>query len=378
MIKKLSFLLLLFSGLTFLTAQIFIVDNVNYTVISGTDVEVSLSPYFVESNLVIPSTVTFNNKTYTVTAIGDLAFNTVETLQSVTIPNTVTKIGVRSFEECVFLTNVILPDSLITIGDNAFQFCTSLILFTIPNSVTSIGDYAFDNCTALTTFTIPNSVTWIGDGTFANCSNLISINIPNSVTWIGGGAFANCSNLTSINIPNSLTNIGNFAFTNCTSLTSITIPKSVSHIDSDAFSNCTNLSSIIINNPMPPVIDSSVFGGVNQNACSLTVPSSGVIAYKAADVWKNFNPITGSGTLAATNFKNQKNITIYPNPIQNETFLDLNNSANTKLEIYDTNGKLVLKKSLNNNSKNTIDTSNLPVGIYLFKVGNSTTKVIKK
>jgi hypothetical protein len=41
------------------------------------------------------------------------------------------------------------------------------------------------------------------------------------------------------------------------------------------------------------------------------------------------------------------------------------------------NGKLILKKSLINNSKNTIDTSNLPKGVYLFKVGKSVTKVIK-
>ena len=41
------------------------------------------------------------------------------------------------------------------------------------------------------------------------------------------------------------------------------------------------------------------------------------------------------------------------------------------------NGKMVLRKSLINNSKNTIDTSNLPKGLYLFKVGKSVTKVIK-
>jgi hypothetical protein len=41
------------------------------------------------------------------------------------------------------------------------------------------------------------------------------------------------------------------------------------------------------------------------------------------------------------------------------------------------NGKLVLKKSLINYSKNNINTNNLPKGVYLFKVGKSVTKVIK-
>ena len=58
-----------------------------------------------------------------------------------------------------------------TIGDNAF-YLNSLTSVTIPNSVTSIGDLAFSN-NSLTSVTIPNSVTSIGDLAFSaqNSSN---------------------------------------------------------------------------------------------------------------------------------------------------------------------------------------------------------------
>ena len=36
--------------------------------------------------------------------------------------------------------------SVTSIGNYAFEYCSSLTSVTIPNSVTSIGDYAFNHC----------------------------------------------------------------------------------------------------------------------------------------------------------------------------------------------------------------------------------------
>jgi len=115
----------------------------------------------------------------------------------------------------------------------------SVTSITIPNSVTIIGTYAFYECKGLTSITIPNSVTSIGNSAFGGCTALTSITIGNSVTSIGDGAFNNCRNLTSITIPNSVTSIGNSAFGECTALTSITIPNSVISIASSAFNECS-------------------------------------------------------------------------------------------------------------------------------------------
>ena len=49
--------------------------------------------------------------------------------------------------------------SVTSVGNSAFEDCISLTLITIPNSVTSIDYYAFRNCSGLQSITIPNSVT---------------------------------------------------------------------------------------------------------------------------------------------------------------------------------------------------------------------------
>ena len=46
--------------------------------------------------------------------------------------------------------------SVTSIGGGAFYDCSGLTEVTIPNSVTLIGDVAFYNCTGLTSVTIPN------------------------------------------------------------------------------------------------------------------------------------------------------------------------------------------------------------------------------
>ena len=56
--------------------------------------------------------------------------------------------------------------SVTSIGENAFESCSSLSAVTIPNSVTSIGQFAFIHCNSLTSVTIPNSVTSIGNSAF--------------------------------------------------------------------------------------------------------------------------------------------------------------------------------------------------------------------
>ncbi|MDE5887606.1 MAG: leucine-rich repeat domain-containing protein, partial [Muribaculaceae bacterium] len=52
--------------------------------------------------------------------------------------------------------------TLTSIGNYAFDGCSSLTSITIPNTVTSIGDFAFNCCRSLTSITIPNTVTSIG------------------------------------------------------------------------------------------------------------------------------------------------------------------------------------------------------------------------
>ena len=221
--------------------------------------------------VVIPESVTYEGIDYKVTSIGNDAFF-LNTLTSITIPNSVTSIGDRAFCECSSLTSITIPNSVTTIGDVAFSGCKGLISVTIGNSVTSIGAWAFSECSSLTSITIPNSVTSIGDGAFDECLKLTSITIPNSVTSIGDRAFGECSSLTSITIPNSVTTIGDYAFKSCTGLTSITIPNSVMSIGKEAFFGCSTLTSITIGNSVTN-IGRYAFAGCSA-VTSITIPNS--------------------------------------------------------------------------------------------------------
>ena len=214
----------------------------------------------------IPASVTYNEITYSVTSIGDWAFENCTGLTSVTIPNSVTSIGRWAFYNCHSLTSVTIPNSVTSIGNEAFWGCSNLTSVTIPNSVTSIGSSAFYECSGLTSVTIPNSVTSIGYGAFNGCTGLTGeLVIPNSVTSIGNSAFYGCSGLTSVTIPNSVTSIGNEAFWGCSNLTSVTIPNSVTSIGDYAFSNCSGLTSVTIPNSV-----TSIGGSAFRSCTGLT------------------------------------------------------------------------------------------------------------
>ena len=104
-------------------------------------------------SMVIPSSVTYNGTTYSVTSIGTSAFSECSSLTLITIPNSVTSIGESTFRECSSLTSVTIPNSVTSIGNSAFWGCDSLTSITIPNSVKGIGDHAFYSCDSLTSVT---------------------------------------------------------------------------------------------------------------------------------------------------------------------------------------------------------------------------------
>ncbi len=68
----------------------------------------------------IPSTVTYDGTTYSVTSISDYAFYECRGLTSVTIPSSVTTIGYGAFSGCRGLTSVTIPSSVTIIGGGAF------------------------------------------------------------------------------------------------------------------------------------------------------------------------------------------------------------------------------------------------------------------
>jgi hypothetical protein len=119
-------------------------------------------------NVVIPDSVTYNEKTYPVTLIWGETFRYCD-LTSISIPNTVTRIDQYAFWDCSGLKYVTIGNSVTCIRWQAFDGCINLMSINIPNSVTSIEEKAFNNCRSLTCVTIPNSVTSIGESAFSGC-----------------------------------------------------------------------------------------------------------------------------------------------------------------------------------------------------------------
>lgn len=232
----------------------FEVDGIYYNIISSTENTVAVTYKGSSSNsysneytgsVVIPPSVEYNGKTYSVASIRWDAFYECSGMTSVTIPNTVTSIGEKAFYECSGLTSI-----------------------TIPNSVTSIGQYAFDGCSGLTSVTIPNSVTSIGHSAFSGCYELCAVHINSLDSWCAIN-FGNCDanplncadhlflngeEIKNLQVPSSITYIKNYAFYGCSDLTSVTIPNSVTEIGDDVFSRCTGLKELQIEDGQEKII----------------------------------------------------------------------------------------------------------------------------
>ena len=286
-------------------AYSFEVGGIYYNTTGEAEVEVTSGSTEYTGDVVIPSSVSYSGTTYSVTAIGEDAFEDCSGLTSVTIPNSVTRIGTDAFYGCSELKKVHINDlsawCKIDFTDwvsNPTYYAQKLYLngkeitnLVIPDDITVIKPYVFWGCSGLTSVNIHNSVTEIGKFAFYYCSGLTSVDIPNSVTTIGHSAFADCTGLTSVTIPNSVTSIGDGAFYNCRGLTSVTIPNSVTSIGDGAFSGCTSLTSVTSLADVPPTCGEEVFLKVDTENCPLYVPIGSKDAYSNADTWKNFRNI---------------------------------------------------------------------------------------
>ena len=211
-------------------------------------------------DIVIPSTVEYNDKVYSVTSIQSNAFGYCWDLVSVVIPNSVTSIGSSAFSGCRNMLSVSIPNSLTRIEEGTFSGCSSLPSVTIPNSVEYIGSGAFDACSGLNYINITDLTAWCNitfeynaanplyyvHHLFLNGEEIKDLVIPDGVTRIKECAFAGCTGLTSVTIPNSVTDIEGWAFYGCASLTSITIGNGLTYSGNNPFWECDAITSVHI------------------------------------------------------------------------------------------------------------------------------------
>ena len=276
--------------------------------------QIEATVYCVEEDLcvgkiVIPHKIKFDKNVYSVTEIGEFAFDGCEELLNIKIPNSITYIGEEAFETCVGLDKIIIPNSVTYIGEEAFAGCCRLsriaCLATTPPTIyedtfdeVSCPLYIPKDCISaykaadywndfndmfewdefLPEFGDEVGDIFVSDGLrymvtkgaeevavikLIDSSYSGEIIIPESVkfngitysvTSIGESAFYICKSLTGeLIIPNSVTSIGREAFNGCTGLTSVTIGNSVTSIGNYAFRGCSGLTSVTIGNSVTSI-----------------------------------------------------------------------------------------------------------------------------
>lgn len=268
----------------------FSVGNLSYiTNTSGTVASVKGTVTNPVGEFVIPSVVTYNEKNYPVTSIGDSAFFECDSLTSITLPESITTIGNSAFEKCDTLSSVTLPESLTSIGISAFSDCSRLASITLPQSITSIQEKAFQR-SGLISVTLPDSLSLIESYMFDGCGSLTSITVPKSVITIKSYAFRGCSALATITFEGVIS-IDSYAFSNCTGLTSVSLPSSILEISYRAFSGCTGLQEFRVGRLTPPSADYTVFDQVDRSKIKLYVPLSARQSYVGQSPWASFQSI---------------------------------------------------------------------------------------
>ena len=322
------------------------------------------------TNIVIPSTVSYDGVTYNVIGINSKAFRTA------------------------FINNYYLDEIS----------CSSLTSVTIPNSVTSIGEWAFKNCSSLTYMTIemssiPSNL-FIIDEDSTTPFPLQNLTLGENVTSIASGAFNDCSFLQNVTClattPPTLEDNTVFPYPN---IASLTVPCGTLEAYSSAtsFWNMFFAGRISENGYNVEVsVNDETFGSVAvESDCStgtLTATANEGYVFISWNDGNTDNPrmvtLTSDTSFTAifaaideSSLSEDAEVAknrCFPNPIRGFAIVEFEAlQEHSLLRIADLGGRIVKTLDLAAGTESVrLDLRDLPSGVYTFMIGNTTKKLI--
>ena len=194
----------------------------------------------------------------------------------------------------------------------------------------------------------------------ADISNAFGNNAKASFSYYGELSFFACNTLTA-NFT-SLQNINNNFFINCNNLTYGT--------DQCSSTNATTLENLYFGFLIEQAQNEKIMS--LQYTFDVENPQTFGIYDTSSE---NYLFFSSDPLLSADGFSYENDINVYPNPAKETVFIENNHQQINQIQVIDISGKQL--KTFKN-LKNQVDVSELPSGVYFFKIYSEGNTTIKK
>ena len=303
--------------------------------------------YDYDSLINIPSSVTHEGVTYTVTAIDVEAFYYQKGMNVVNLPATIE-----------------------TIDSGAF-YLSSLSEITLQEGIRRINSSGLSS-TLIREINLPQSITHLGTTTFGGCQRLQNITIPDNITKIPKWCLFYCDSLSHVELPEGIDTIEALAFYSTPSLREITIPSQVRYIGERAFtynnsSYAEGKMFFSFKCQLPPALEYCSIA--HYDSLTFEVPCGTLEAYQNA--WQPdyyvANSVTFNEDCSAVEEHKNSDIKVYPNPAKDMIHFEGLENGSHQIHVYDMFGKVVASACASGDGAD-IKIAHLPQGMYVVRI----------
>lgn len=374
-------------------------------------------------NIVIPSVVTGKGVEYTVTGLGNGAFDGCVGLESLVLPETLEFIGEWSvantgiktitipasvidiyphapFAENSYLTEIIVdpanpnyasyngilydksletliqcpggiesvsfPSTLKTIVMSGFTGCNKINKLVVPAGVETLENGSFQYCESLLEAELPGTISRLPSWCFGRCEKLEKVTLNEGIKVIGFCAFEICTSLKAIRVPDSVEIIDEYAFKDCLAMTEAIIGSGTESIGDGAFRDCTSLTKVICLASTPPETEFAFYGS-SMESIPLYVPIGSADLYREAVEWSQFASIEEIDPEQYTSVAETAVSSLSVNAANGR--IHVSAPDNSVITLFNADGRKIAS------SAKTLDV-NAGHGIFIVRSGKETVKVV--